>query len=366
MAQFQIRKDNYTQGRIVETWDLADVEIQADEIVVRIDKFAYTANNITYAVAGDMIGYWHFFPPYGADPREWGVIPVWGFAEVVRSGVEGLSIGERLYGYFPPATHLVMRPQHLGPQHFIDGSAHRAHLPAGYNYYSRLDFEAGYDPRQDDARMLLLPLHITSYCIWDALSDQHWYEAEQIIILSASSKTSIGLAIALHNDPSAPTMIGVTSGRHVDTLRSLGIYDSILTYDAIEQLPTDAASVIVDMSGNTKVLTALYMKLGDHLKYCINVGITHWNQTGKKNEIISQKSEFFFAPGHIQKRIGDWGYEVFDQRSKAFVRQSSATLARWLTFETVLGLEGLQEIHAKVCQGRIAANVGLIVKLQNQ
>ncbi len=27
-----------------------------------IEKFAFTANNITYAVAGDMLNYWSFFP----------------------------------------------------------------------------------------------------------------------------------------------------------------------------------------------------------------------------------------------------------------------------------------------------------------
>ena len=41
-----------------------------------IDRFALTANNVSYAVAGDTLGYWRFFP---ADPG-WGLVPVWGFA----------------------------------------------------------------------------------------------------------------------------------------------------------------------------------------------------------------------------------------------------------------------------------------------
>jgi hypothetical protein len=34
----------------------------AGQVLVRIEHFALTANNITYGVAGDSIGYWNFFP----------------------------------------------------------------------------------------------------------------------------------------------------------------------------------------------------------------------------------------------------------------------------------------------------------------
>jgi hypothetical protein len=59
--------------------------------------------------------------------------------------------------------------------------------------------------------MLLSPLHLTSYCIWDHLKQQNWFGAEQIIIVSASSKTSLGVAVALDRDDAAPTVVGLTS-----------------------------------------------------------------------------------------------------------------------------------------------------------
>ncbi|MBC7103757.1 MAG: DUF2855 family protein [Parvibaculum sp.] len=43
-------------------------------MLVEIEKFALSANNITYAVAGDMLNYWSFFPA----EEGWGKIPVWG------------------------------------------------------------------------------------------------------------------------------------------------------------------------------------------------------------------------------------------------------------------------------------------------
>ena len=50
--------------------------------ILKIDGFSLTANNITYAVAPDAVGYWNFFP---VEKDGWGQVPVWGFADVVAS-----------------------------------------------------------------------------------------------------------------------------------------------------------------------------------------------------------------------------------------------------------------------------------------
>ena len=65
------------------------------EVLLAIDTFALTANNITYAAFGDAMQYWNFFP--AADPA-WGRVPVWGFADVIASACEGVAPGERIYG----------------------------------------------------------------------------------------------------------------------------------------------------------------------------------------------------------------------------------------------------------------------------
>ncbi|WP_197703620.1 MULTISPECIES: DUF2855 family protein [unclassified Marinobacter] len=82
-------------------------------IRLAVDSFSFTANNITYAAAGDMLGYWQFYPPAGEDSDGWGVIPVWGFADVIDSSCDQITVGERLFGYFPPATHVVMQPTQI-------------------------------------------------------------------------------------------------------------------------------------------------------------------------------------------------------------------------------------------------------------
>ena len=76
IKQFEVRKDDLAEARIVEQEPRPLAE---GEAVAKVDRFALTANNVTYGVVGERIGYWNFFP---ADDEGWGVIPVWGVAEI--------------------------------------------------------------------------------------------------------------------------------------------------------------------------------------------------------------------------------------------------------------------------------------------
>lgn len=364
MPEFQVKKHQFSDSRLISSDQTEHQPRAADgDIVVRIEAFSFTANNITYAAAGDQLGYWQFFPPSGDDVNGWGVIPVWGFAQVVESRHGEVAEGERLFGYFPPASFLTMTPAKVSPQRLFDGAAHRAKLPAGYNSYSRVDAEPGYDPAADDERMLLWPLHMTSFCLWDQLQENDWYGAEQILVLSASSKTSVGLAYALAADESAPAAIGLTSARNLDLVQSLELYDQCLGYDALAELDASKPTVIVDMSGSGDLLGQLQALFGNNLKYCINVGITHWDEFRPDSGIPRDRSEFFFAPSHIQMRMKDWGPEEFAVRTSRFLGDTARKSRQWLRLRQIDGLQGLAEVYPEVCAGKIPANEGLIVKL---
>lgn len=367
MPEFQVKKQQFSDSRLVATDQTEHQPPAADgEIVVSIEAFSFTANNITYAAAGDQLGYWQFFPPSGDGADGWGVIPVWGFARVVESRHREVAKGERLFGYFPPASFLTMAPTKVSSQRLFDGAAHRAKLPVGYNSYSRVDAEPGYDRASDNERMLLWPLHMTSFCLWDQLQENSWYGTEQVLVLSASSKTSIGLAYALADDDSAPAAIGLTSTRNLDLVQSLGLYDQCVSYDALASLDASKPTVIVDMSGSGDLLGQLQAMLGDGLKYCINVGITHWDQSRPDSGIPRDRREFFFAPGHIQMRMKDWGPEEFAARTSRFLSKTAHRSRQWLRLRQIDGLKGLSEVYPEVCAGKIPADEGLIVKLTGQ
>ena len=363
MHEFQVNKQDFTKTRLVENNKLsAETALSDDEIIVRVDSFALTANNITYAVLGDKLGYWQFFPASDNTDNSWGIIPVWGFATVISSHSNDIAVGEKLFGYFPPTSLVKMTATQVSSQRFFDGSAHRAALPPGYNIYRRVLAEPGYNESYDNQRMLLFPLHITSFCLCDYLESKQWFDAEQVIIISASSKTSIGLAYGIDDSASAPNLIGMTSTRNHEFVNKLGVYQQVINYGDLSQLNSKLKTVIVDMAGNAEQLKAIEQHMAGNLTYCLQVGLTHWDETSVTSPLTDTDSEMFFAPGHIQKRITQWGAKEFDRQSMTFMAKSSQRSAPWLTFTTIEGIEQMTEVYADVCNGVLAPEKGIIIK----
>jgi uncharacterized protein DUF2855 len=66
-----------------------------------------TANNVTYGLLGDALGFWQFFPA----PLGWARIPAWGVAEVVATRTNAVSEGERFFGFCPMAAEMLLTPR---------------------------------------------------------------------------------------------------------------------------------------------------------------------------------------------------------------------------------------------------------------
>lgn len=357
ITELQVRKDKISEARLAAR---SAPTLEEGEVLARVDRFALTANNITYGVVGERIGYWKFFPA----PDGWGIIPVWGFADVVETRHPEIAQGDRLYGYFPMGTHLVMRPDRVKAERLFDAAPHRAELPPVYNSYARVKAEPHFDASMEDERMLLFPLYATSFCLYDFLADNDWFGARQAIIASASSKTAIGLAYALKGDGAAPKTVGLTSARNAEKVKALGLYDSVTTYDRLAEIDASRPSVIVDMSGDGDVLSDLHRHLGDNMKYTANVGVTHYEANQMGAHFIRERSAMFFAPGHIQKRAGDWGPGVFEQKAFAFWKDAALKSRDWLVIDHVNGVDALEGAYRQVLEGKVAADKGVIVALQ--
>ncbi len=355
ITEFQVRKEKLSETRTVER----DAPALGDgEVLAEVDHFALTANNVTYGVVGERIGYWKFFPV--ADDG-WGIIPVWGFADVVQSNHPDVAVGERLYGYWPMASHLVMAPGKISDRRLIDDAAHRRELPPVYNSYARVSGEPDYDGEMDNDRMVLMPLYATSFCLYDFLKDNDWFGASRVIVGSASSKTAIGVAYAIKSDDAPPHLIGLTSDRNRDAVNRLGLYDEVAVYDDIEKLDGNVATVIIDMSGDGGVLGRLHKKLGENMKYTSNVGVTHYDNNKMSSDFISERSAMFFAPGHIQKRNQDWGPGEFEKRAYGFWREAALKSRSWLTIEQASGSAAVENAWRDVLAGKTPADAAWVV-----
>jgi hypothetical protein len=133
-------------------------QCQAGDIVVRVHKFGFTANNVSYGTAGRAMAYFDFFPT--GDP-DTGMIPVWGYGDVVQSSCPEVPTGGRVYGYFPMAKFVVIKPVKVSGSSLIDASACRSKLAVVYNTYARCggpDGDGTHLPELEEITMVARPL----------------------------------------------------------------------------------------------------------------------------------------------------------------------------------------------------------------
>ena len=337
-----------------------DIALDKGQILAEIEKFAFTANNITYAVAGDMLNYWSFFPAEAG----WGRIPVWGYATVVRSRSSEIAEGERLYGYFPMSSHLIMQPEKVTPGSFLDLYKQRRELHPVYNTYTRLKSDKASPPALDDLRPILNPLYTTSFLIDDWLADNEFFGATQAVLLSASSKTGFGLAFGLsQRRPQGPTVVGLTSPGNVEFVKSLGCYDTVLSYDKIATLDAGQPTLVVDFAGDGDVLAAVHRHFGDKLVESTQVGLSHWDAPRPPSGLPGAKPHLFFAPDQARKRMEEWGKDGFDAKLGESWRAFAAKAATWVSIEHGKGPDAISKVYAEMLAGRINPAAGNILSL---
>ena len=352
---FVVGRDDLRQCQFLSVPSPAGVELQTGEILLRVDKFAFTANNITYAVFGDTMAYWKFFPA----PEGWGRIPVWGFADVIRSAHESIGEGERIYGYLPMSTHVVLRPERVTVASFMDAAAHRRPLPAAYQLYNRVAQDPGYDPEYEDQQALLRPLFMTSFLIQDFLADNDFFGARAVVLSSASSKTALGVAFELKRNQSPKCeIIGLTSARNVAFCERLGYYDRVQTYEQLPSLPGDRPVVFVDMAGEGKLLHDIHHHFREQLKYSCMVGGTHWEQRETQHALPGAKPVFFFAPTRIKKRMQDWGPGGVEQRFAEAWRAFLPSVNDWLQVTQSRGEAAMKKVYREVLEGKLKPEQG--------
>ncbi len=355
---FLVRRDDLHQCR-ADSAALPD--LAPDQVLLSVDAFAFTANNVTYGVFGEMMRYWDFFP----GPSGWGRIPVWGFADVARSRHPGVAEGARFYGYFPMSSHLVVQPAHASASGFVDDSAHRRELPAVYNRYVCTATDPAYDQGHEDAIMLLRPLFGTAFLLDDFLAEQSFHGARDVVLASASSKTAASLAFLLTRRTARPyQVVGLTSKSNAAFVTGLGYYDRVVTYDRIDELPTGVPVVFVDMAGNGAVRDAVHRRCGDQVRYSCAVGGTHWGQIAPAGELPGAPPVFFFAPDRIRQRSEDWGMDALQARLGEAWKNFVAPLESWLRVQHGRGAADVERVYRAVLDGRADPSEGHVLSLR--
>ena len=354
--EFELNRSDLHQTRFVH----GDPPAPRDgEAVLRIESFGLTSNNITYAVFGEAMGYWNFFPASQAD---WGKLNVWGYAHVEDSRHPDLPNGTRVYGYLPCAPHLLVVPDRVNEKGFLDAAAHRATLPSAYQGYRAVEADPVYSADLEAEHILFFPLFFTSFLIDDFLADENFFGADTVVISSASSKTAI-IAAYLLAKREGVTTVGLTSAGNRLFVEGLDIYDSVHLYDDISRLPGER-SVYIDVSGDGAVRAAVHSHYGDRLAHSAAVGMTHWTRMAHAaGQLQGPSPVFFFAPDRITKRGADWGAATLDENVAAAWTPFARWASNWLRVERISGEDDIKRAYLELLDGKIDPSAGIVVDM---
>ncbi len=348
--------------------------LQPGQARLQVQRFALTANNITYAAFGRAMKYWDFFP---APDVAWGCLPVWGFAVVQATTVPALGVGQRVYGYWPAGTHLVVQPDRINPRGFVDAAPHRQGLASVYNQYRTVDtpFAMGGAAAQEEGqRAVLQPLFMTAFLLDDFLADNQFFGAQQLLLSSASSKTALATAHGLllrRGTPGHPRVIGLTSANNLAYVQSLGCYDQVVIYEDVSLLSAQHTSVYVDFAGSASLRLAVHSHFGDQLRFSSAIGGTHWEGLGPGGGLPGPRPVLFFAPEQVRKRaepppVG-WGREGLDQRLaqawQHFLKPAVMGAEPWVRIVEQAGAPAIDAVYHSLLKGGVDPRQGHMLTL---
>ncbi len=371
---FEVDRRDFRRTRTTAGQNTA---LSPGQIRLAVERFALTTNNVTYAVVGDMLDYWGFFPT----EAPWGRLPAMGLGSVIESAHPDIAAGGRYFGFYPMSSHVVIaaeprtgaaaaRPEGARPTDavaFRDVGAHRAQHAATYTDFRDVDTDAMFNADKADEYLLLWGMFMTSFLVDDYLGDADaeggvFRGAGQTLVTSASSKTSICLAACLARREGHHS-VGMTSPRNRSFVEGLGLYDQVITYDEIDQTDPMVVSGLVDMAGSGPVRSAIHTHFADNLKFSIAVGATHWEEMGSDSGLPGVRPEFFFAPGQSAKRAKDWGPDELANRiARAFHDLLDHTV-RWLTVVHRTGPHGIEATYRELLEGRADPAIGYVCSM---
>lgn len=312
ISEIWINKSDLTHTKM-STVSIDTNQLEQDEVLLKTEDFGFSANNITYALFGDKMGYWGFFPA----AEGFGKVPIWGFATVVASNHKDIEVGEKVFGYLPLASHLLITAGKVTPHGFYDVDQRRKTISPVYDNYVRCATDPGYDKNNEAFQLNYRPLFMTSFVLDDYIGEKISASTQSVLVTSASSKTAYGAAflLKLHKQQRDANyqVIGLTSKHNKAFTESCGCYDQVVCYEDIAQLDMTGEHWVLDFAGNKDLLLTLQQQGGETPANLVFIGATDvGSQTDKPQVKID--GELFFAPAQVKKRVAEWGNEGFGMK----------------------------------------------------
>lgn len=160
-------------------------EPREGELILAVERFGLSSNNITYAQLGDRfgLGYWRPFPAEDG----WGRVPAWGIARVLAGDPTLAQVGDRFVGLVPMADRMRLRAVRT-PAGLRDTSAERSGMLPVYRDMRSVALDQGWREELLDVHLVLRP----AYPPAALLDDELGRDGTRVVLLtSATSKTAL-------------------------------------------------------------------------------------------------------------------------------------------------------------------------------
>jgi hypothetical protein len=347
MKVFEVAKDEISRGIVVQSPQDA---LEQDEVRLKVESFSLTANNVSYALAGDSLKYWDFFP---ASQTENGRVPVMGIATVVESRCEAIKLGEQVWGWFPMADEIIALPSEVKSSGWVDSHPKRGANAPIYRHYERLPSGFSYSHYEH----ALKGLFTTSWLLASWWRSEAFLGAKTVYVTSASSKTALALAHALKGDNIR--LVGVTSAANVEFVASTGCYQEVVTYD--DELSLTGASLVADFAGRIDWVDRLADTCPAKLKWASLIGATHGTPTSR-GKVVPDRTQFFFAPTEFERLKNEMGGGALAMALIASLQEFASWFEPRLALTLIDSLAPLPAYFDSLVNGRVAPSTLLIVQ----
>lgn len=382
--------------------------LAASSIRVRTRLVSLTSNNLTYArTGGPPLHWWDTYPvPESCPPPyqnrdEWGIVPAWGYADVVESTIDAVPSGTSLWGFWPASGHAVqlrLEAEEL-PGHWRETSEHRGRLMTVYNHYQQANDPAAH----------AMQVNALSFPLWSGpnllnlstFSDQRIHplgldlpwsaedanlSSSAVVSLSASSKTgrSLSWELARNRDTAAHgplALLQLTSAP--ETLPS---FDTQLPVKSASYTEIDAAVswiaghkpsrvVIVDFGASDATLRALLAAVGSTSTPVTVVAVGNENKVYSSEELQARQDT-----GVAKVQLNTSGLRdrtIVAIGAERYYRETDETWARCVkdgTFDNisirmqrgVAGRQGIEGAWSDLCSRKVPPSQGLVIDLSEE
>ncbi|KAJ7843050.1 hypothetical protein B0H14DRAFT_2779253 [Mycena olivaceomarginata] len=329
-----------------------------NSILIKVDRFGFSANNITYQALGEQahFRYYDFHPAPGN--RRCFAQNSWTCSRVGFGTI-------RIYGYLAPSRYLLVpvSPSDVNRHAFYVPATHISQLVhrRPYNQIIRCAGDPEYTPTTlgEDLTMLYRPLFWTAYWFEDWIFSLGYRGATAFVISSASAKTAFCAAYLIGKRRSRGEtnvkIVGVTSKGNTAFTKGLSLYDEVVEYDSFKSALGQGKWVYVDVAGKRRLQQAA--------RKAASLDWTTPTFTGSSK--VPALEQFFMVEWLDVRKHQLSLHEIFRRQKQAWT-ELMVDCIPWVRLEHVSGADEVKKAYDKIATRGFSPDVGFIWSLWDE